>query len=149
MAQARQLSSPGGDLALVVGGGGHQHPGIAEGHARPHRLGPEGGEEGGEDPPSLEGAQGGDIEVRHPAQQTEDPLPRGDVESFQKMGEAAGQARQFAISQVTAAQNVGLAIPVAVLFPVPLAVSLAIHLAVSLAVPPQPADGDLVSHPLD
>ena len=46
VAQTRQSLPPGGNLALVVGRGGDQHPGVAKGHACPYRLGTEGGEEG-------------------------------------------------------------------------------------------------------
>ena len=80
--------------------GGDQEPGLAFLHSLEDRFGAEGGEEWAEDGPSLEGAQGGDVERGQPAGQRKGPVPLGDAQALQHVGKTISLLLEFTVGDI-------------------------------------------------
>jgi hypothetical protein len=100
VAQRRQLTADLRHLALVEQFRGHQYGALAELDARGDRLRAEGGKEGRDHRAVLEAAQHRDVQLGDAAGEQEQALALADAERLQHVGEAVGQARQLAISDV-------------------------------------------------
>ena len=77
-----------------------QHSALADLEALAYRLGPKGREEGTQNTAVLERTERGDIKLKNPWQEHEDPVPDANPQVVQRLREAARELRQLTVCDV-------------------------------------------------